>query len=122
MSAARQLIADAHREGASFHLVGDRLRLVPDSGLDLSPALVERAKALRSEVIAVLSPPSKTADPATPPDSLSKMAARKNRDAQRAGLTDRWCSCGAMASLAWPIGDRREAWRCLECSPVGGEA
>lgn len=120
MSAARQLIADAHREGASFRLVGDRLRLVPDTGRDLSPALVERAKELRSEVIAILSPPSTTADLTLAADRAANFATRKNRDAQRAGLTDRWCSCGGLASLAWPIGDRREVWRCLECRPAMG--
>lgn len=123
MSAALQLIAEAHQEGASFHLIGDRLRLVPDTGRDLSPALVERAKALRSEVIAVLSPPPNTmANLTTPPDATDNLSTRKNREALRAGLTDRWCSCGAMASLAWPIAGDREQWRCMECAPVGGES
>lgn len=119
MSAARQLIADAHREGASFRLIGDRLRLVPDTGRDLSPGLVERAKALRAEVIAALAPPA-AADPTIPPDHENN--ARKNREAQRAGLTDRWCDCGAFASLAWPSVGGRDYWRCLECGPVSGRA
>lgn len=45
---------------------------------------------------------------------------RRNREAQFAGLTDRWCDCGAFASLAWPAVGRRDHWRCLECGPAQG--
>lgn len=45
---------------------------------------------------------------------------QKNRHAQSAGLTDRWCDCGAFASLAWPTVARRDHWRCLECGPAMG--
>jgi hypothetical protein len=115
MNAARQLITDAHRQGASFHLIGDRLRLVPETGCDLSPSLIERAKALRSEIAATLSA-DRLANLATRAEPSAGVAARKNHDARRAGMTDRWCDCGSLASFAWPIGDQREVWRCLNCA------
>ena len=49
-------------------------------------------------------------------------AARRNRQAAKAGITDRWCGCGALATLA--IGrvkpsagnpDGVEHWLCDEC-------
>lgn len=51
-----------------------------------------------------------------------KAADRRNDDAKHRGTTDRWCSCGRMASLAWRTVGNRQVWRCLECSPVVGEA
>jgi hypothetical protein len=54
MSAARILLSDARCEGASFRLVGDRLRLVPAPGRSLPASLIERAKSLRAEIIAEL--------------------------------------------------------------------
>lgn len=62
MSAARRLIADAARVGAAFKLDGARLRLVPSPGCALPADLVERAKAARADLVALLSAP--TADPA----------------------------------------------------------
>lgn len=108
MSAVCQLIADARRAGATFQLIGDRLRLIPDDGRALSPDLIARAKALRSGVIAALSPPDRN-------DNLSL---RKNREAQRAGLTDRWCDCGSLATFAWPRRGTasRDVWRCIDCA------
>lgn len=120
MSAARQLIADAHRQGASFRLIGDRLRLVPDAGRNLSPDLIERAKALRSDVLAILSPDDRVANLAERSEQVANFTTRKNRDAQRAGLTDRWCACGSLAPFAWPIGNQREVWRCLDCARTEG--
>lgn len=117
MSAARQLIADARREGATFHLIGDRLRLVPNTGRALSPDLIARAKALRSDVVAALSP-DRSDNLSVREQSSAGLTPRKNREAQRSGLTDRWCDCGSLAPFAWPIGDRREVWRCLACTPA----
>jgi hypothetical protein len=54
--------------------------------------------------------------------ALQREANRRNADAARMGLTDRWCACGARATFAWPDGLRREIWRCLDCGPVRGEA
>jgi len=56
------------------------------------------------------------------PKRLQKEADAKNTDARRNGITDRFCSCGQLATFAWPDGRGREAWRCLECGPVRGEA
>ncbi|MBI1867081.1 MAG: hypothetical protein HYS06_02080 [Methylocystis sp.] len=38
------------------------------------------------------------------------------------GPTDRFCSCGRMATLAYPRGDGREVWYCLECLNADGQA
>ena len=51
-----------------------------------------------------------------------RAADRRNAEAVRAGLTDRYCACGALATFAWPDDDGRAAWRCLECGPVRGRA
>jgi hypothetical protein len=56
------------------------------------------------------------------PVALQREANRRNADAQRMGLTDRWCACGARATFAWPDGRRRDVWRCLDCGPVRGRA
>lgn len=55
-------------------------------------------------------------------DRNDNLSLRKNRDAQRAGLTDRWCACGSLASLAWPCGRTSFAdiWRCLDCARTEG--
>lgn len=64
--------------------------------------------------VAVPRPPLITAEPINADD--------RNREATRAGLTDRWCACGQMASLAWPAGGSRQMWRCVECTPARGRA
>lgn len=38
------------------------------------------------------------------------------------GPTDRFCSCGRMATLAYPRGDGRDVWHCLECLEADGRA
>ena len=53
-------------------------------------------------------------------NNQDQSSARRNRDALSAGLTDRWCDCGAFASLAWPTVGGRDHWRCLECGPAMG--
>jgi hypothetical protein len=49
-------------------------------------------------------------------------ADRCNAEARATGLTDRFCACGALATLAWPDDDGRDVWRCLKCGPVRGRA
>jgi hypothetical protein len=43
---------------------------------------------------------------------LQREADRRNAQALRTGITDRWCACGGLARLAWLEGARREVWRC----------
>lgn len=54
--------------------------------------------------------------------ALQREADRRNAQAARNGLTDRWCACGRLARLAWPEGNRREVWRCDDCAPTVGRA
>lgn len=66
-------------------------------------------------------PPSVTAKTAkTPtafdPIALQREADRRNADASRNHLTDRFCSCGRLATFAWQDGRGQEIWRCLECT------
>jgi hypothetical protein len=49
-------------------------------------------------------------------------ADRRNMITRRQGSTDRYCRCGALAGLAWPLDGRREVWRCPDCAPVAGRA
>src|SRR6516164_8072913 len=63
MSAVRLLLSGVKREGAAFRLEGRRLRLVPSPGRALPRGLVERAKAMRAELLAELS-----SSPDTPED------------------------------------------------------
>jgi hypothetical protein len=56
------------------------------------------------------------------PSRLQREADSKNVQAQREGVTDRWCACGLRATFAWRDVHGRETWRCLECGPVKGEA
>ncbi len=60
--------------------------------------------------------------PAFQRERLQRESDRRNADAARMGLIDRWCACGQLASYAWPDGRRRDVWRCLDCGPVRGEA
>lgn len=53
---------------------------------------------------------------------LQRAADRRNIQALRSGITDRWCTCGRLARLAWPDGARREVWRCDDCAPSMGRA
>ena len=124
MSAARQLIDDAHREGASFHLVGDHLRLVPIADNALSSELIARAKALRSEIIELLTPPAAAVDLRTDEVRLQirRNAERRNAEAIRARTTDRFCTiCGGYAAAEWPLSRFRAEWRCPRCAPIDGE-
>jgi hypothetical protein len=55
-------------------------------------------------------------------EALQREADRRNLQALREGRTDRFCSCGRLARLAWPEGNRREVWRCDDCAPTAGRA
>jgi hypothetical protein len=55
-------------------------------------------------------------------EHLQREANRHNVAAMRDGLTDRFCSCGSLATFAWPDADGREVWRCLDCALVRGKA
>ena len=52
--------------------------------------------------------------------ALQRDADRRNDQARRDGRTDRYCRCGKLSMLAWPLEGRREMWRCLECYPTQG--
>jgi hypothetical protein len=71
-------------------------------------------------------PLTPAATPATPATLAAaptqREADRRNADAARSGSTDRWCSCGRLATFAWPDGRGRDVWRCLDCAPVRGKA
>jgi hypothetical protein len=54
--------------------------------------------------------------------ALKREADRRNTQAARNDLTDRWCACGRLARLAWPEDNRREVWRCDDCAPAMGRA
>jgi hypothetical protein len=56
------------------------------------------------------------------PAAMQREADRRNLQALRNGVTDRWCACGRLARLAWPDGNRREVWRCDDCAPTVGRA
>jgi hypothetical protein len=70
------------------------------------------------------------ASPAATPAIPATLAVRPTqRDADRriaAALrersTDRWCSCGQLATFAWPDASGRDVWLCLDCVPVRGKA
>lgn len=91
------------------------------------PAIVEN----KPEIVAALSMPESPTESALPADekcpgfdpaALQAEADRRNAQARQDGITDRWCSCGRLATLAWPIGGLREAWRCDDCAPTRGRA
>lgn len=48
-------------------------------------------------------------------------ADRRNAEAMRAGVTDRFCACGALATFAFDEGGQ-QIWKCLECGPTDGRA
>ena len=52
--------------------------------------------------------------------ALQRDPDRRNIQALRSGITDRWCACGRLARLAWPEANRREVWRCDDCAPFMG--
>jgi hypothetical protein len=56
------------------------------------------------------------------PAAIQREADRRNLQALREGKTDRYCTCGRLARLAWPEGNRREVWRCDDCAPTVGRA
>lgn len=56
------------------------------------------------------------------PVRLQREADRRNREAASRGETDRFCSCGRLAALAWPDDHGRDVWRCVECTPTWGRA
>jgi hypothetical protein len=66
--------------------------------------------------------PAEFVTPAFDRGRLQADADRRNEKAVRERLTDRWCTCGARATFAWPRGLRCEIWRCRDCGPVRGEA
>lgn len=66
--------------------------------------------------------PDKVAAPAFSWAAHQREADRRNLEALRKGVTDRWCACGRLARLAWPEGSRREVWRCDDCAPTVGRA
>jgi len=47
-------------------------------------------------------------------------ADRRNAQAVRDGLADRFCSCGALATFAWPGDNGRLVWFCQDCAPTRG--
>lgn len=55
-------------------------------------------------------------------ERLQREADRRNLAALRDGRTDRFCTCGRLARLAWPEGNRREVWRCDDCAQTAGRA
>ena len=67
MSAARRLVAEAMRAGVVFQFRGDRLRMVPKRGEAVPAELVERAKAIRADLISYLSNPTPVAEQPAPP-------------------------------------------------------
>jgi hypothetical protein len=44
--------------------------------------------------------------------ALQRRADARNDAARLAKLTDRFCRCGGLAGLAWPLAGRREVWFC----------
>ncbi len=149
MNAARQIIADAARQGATFRLADGKLRLVPPPGKQPRADLVARAKAHREEIVAAIMKSGETnfrtdtrvrGDFATSTrarareapafvvnisDHLARARAaadRRNRECERARLTDRFCAYGRLATLAYPDSAGRERWFCLECPGADGSA
>jgi hypothetical protein len=59
---------------------------------------------------------STVATPLYDPARLQAAADRRNREAERNGLTDRFCSCGWAASTAWRVAGQ-EIWTCEDCGP-----
>jgi hypothetical protein len=73
-----------------------------------------------SRVTASAAPPQALS--AYDPAALQREADKRNLNALREGITDRWCRCGVLAELAWPIDGRREVWMCPGCAPTAGRA
>lgn len=72
-------------------------------------------------------PPSTTAKtaktiPLFDPVALQRAADRRNAEAARNHLTDRFCRCGHLAEFAWPGDDGRDVWICQECAPTRGRS
>jgi hypothetical protein len=65
---------------------------------------------------------SSAPSPIFEPVALQREADRRNMEALRQAITDRWCRCGALAELAWPLDGKREVWRCPSCAPTAGRA
>jgi hypothetical protein len=93
-------------EGVTVELAGTDLRL--SSKADLSPAVLDRVRELKPQIVAELSRPLFDAE------RLQAEADMKNARAARDGYTDRFCKCGHMAEAEWII-DGRPILRCDEC-------
>lgn len=105
MNAARLLIAEAAREGASFRLEGERLRLVPAPGESLSALLVEKAKAEREAIIAELSRPATARSFARPEKTVETWEERAAHLEFDAGFPRAWAEHLAKLIVADPPGD-----------------
>jgi hypothetical protein len=53
---------------------------------------------------------------------LQRDADVRNNQSRFDGKTDRYCRCGRLAELAWPLEGRQEMWRCFGCLEPRGRA
>jgi hypothetical protein len=116
MSAARKLIERVADLGGRLAVEAGRVRV--EAPAPLPDDLLVELREQKAEIVRELAPPVPLYDPAR----LQAQADRRNREAASRGETDRFCSCGRLAALAWLGDDGREVWRCIECTPTWGRA
>ncbi|PWB83997.1 MAG: hypothetical protein C3F11_03660 [Methylocystaceae bacterium] len=117
MSAARKLIEAVAERGGRLY-VAETGKVKVEASAPLPADLVETLRAHRDELARELAPPAPTFDL----ERLQREADRKNIEATGKGSTDRWCSCGRLATFAYPSARGRNVWRCIECTPTEGKA
>lgn len=106
---AALLIKQARSHGATVYLKGDQAAVrgqLPDT-------LVAAMRAAKPEIIAELK-----AEATFDPQQLQRVADQRNAQAKQSNITDRFCQCGRLATLAWPDRERRELWKCDDCAPT----
>ncbi len=116
MSAVRKLMDEVAQLGGRLSLNGDKVRVAAPA--PLPDDLLAKLRELKPEIAKELAPPVPTYDPAR----LQREADRRNSAAVRDRVTDRWCACGRMATLAYPNSAGRNVWHCLECLDAYGRA
>ena len=116
MKAAR-LIKEARDRGADVYLKGDQAAV----RVQLPDPLIAAMREVKTAIVEELRREA-AAKPIYDPDLLQREANQRNAQAVRDGLTDRWCACGRLATMAWPDGAGRNVWQCHDCAPTAGKA
>jgi hypothetical protein len=116
MSAARKLIFEVTERGGRLSL-SEAGKVKVEAPAPLPDDLLTRLREMKDELALELAPA-----PHFDPVALQREADRRNEAARREGLTDRFCACGHLATLAYRTTHTdRKIWRCDDCGPPNGK-